>query len=62
MDRERLAEAAREEPAYHGTEVPVPIRWGMADPPKPSLYQKTVIVLAAVVGLALMVASVLERL
>ena len=57
MDKERLAE-----PAYRGTEVPLPIRWGMDDPPKATLYQKCVIVAAAGVGLALLVASMLVRL
>jgi hypothetical protein len=52
----------REQTTYRGTEVPVPIRWGMDDPPRPSLYQRVVIVGAAVVGFALMVASILVRL
>jgi hypothetical protein len=34
----------------------------MDDPPRPSLYQKAVILAAACVGLALMVTSVFERL
>ena len=54
MDREQIT--------YGGTELPAPQTWGMVDPPRASLYQKTVIVLAAVVGFALMVASMLERL
>jgi hypothetical protein len=52
----------REQTTYRGTEVPVPIRWGMDDPPRASLYQKAVIVSAALVGLVLMVASIFERL
>jgi len=52
----------QEQTTYRGTEVPVPIRWGMDDPPRPSLPQKLVIVAAALVGFALMVASILERL
>ena len=51
----------QEQTTYRGTEVPVPIRWGMDDPPRPSLYQKLVIVGAALVGFALMVASVFAR-
>lgn len=52
----------REQTDYRGTPVPVPIRWGMEDPPRATLYQKAVIVAAALVGLVLMVASVLARL
>ena len=52
----------REQTTYRGTELPAPIRWGMDDPPRPSLYQRAVIVGAALVGLVLMVASVIERL
>jgi hypothetical protein len=62
MDRESLAEAAQMPPTYRGTELPAPIRWGEPAPPRASLYQKTVIVAAALVGLALMVASVFESL
>ena len=49
----------REETTYRGTELPAPIRWGMDDPPKASLYQRVVILAAAGVGLALLVASML---
>jgi hypothetical protein len=52
MDREQIS--------YRGTELPAPIRWGMADPPRPTLYQKTAIVAAALVSFALMVASIFE--
>lgn len=52
----------REQTTYRGTEVPAPIRWGIDDPQRASLYQKLVIVGAALVGVALMVTSVIERL
>ena len=52
----------REQTTYRGTELPAPQTWGMVDSPRPTLYQKTVIVAAALVGFVLMVASVLERL
>jgi hypothetical protein len=52
----------REQTTYRGTELPAPQTWGMDDPPKASLYQKCVILSAALVGLVLMVASVLVRL
>jgi hypothetical protein len=52
----------REQTSYRGTELPAPIRWGMDDPPKASLYQKCVIVGAALVGLALLVTSVFASL